>query len=502
MRQVVLVLLALAMGGCCCGGSLKQEKYASVPLTLAEAKDLAKTGAEVTVTRETRSTVSSGGFACAHSPLCVIVLPIMLFQAAFPEKWDAVVVKQNGKIVLVAEYETNGALIHAQHVVGDEMRETRFVELRALGKKAYVDSARLVSLPDGGVNRISLPLSGQHDFISEERALLASSKDAKKRAQAIREARLQLEEEGLAFAIERLSDAAEDDKTKSLVIDANCEAELVKAAETSPGPWTELELARCYESGEAKDAMFRKVATRVCEEGTSDDLLAAFEDELTREHPELQSEITKCAPGPRRALLSLWLKKTPDEKELEALMASKLADRAQKHLLVTEPSHRAQMVKLIREDKNTQPILASLTFHKTVLEPELLASLAEYYVKPKGFFTTSPRAQILRLFDNAASAKAPTQPAREVLLAALAKSSKKDDAALYESALLVLGDASRVAAVSKHVRGPVPLGFPGLEVELPAFALRLIGCSTEQLEALADKKTTSVKCGDRPAEQP
>ncbi|MGV3619462.1 MAG: hypothetical protein ACO1OB_01520 [Archangium sp.] len=500
MRQVVVLFLSLVLSGCCCGGSLKKETYASVPLTLAEAKDLAKSGHEVKVTRETRTT--SGGFACGHSPLCVIVLPIVLFQAAFPEKWDAVVVTKGGKIVLVAEYETNGALIHAQHLVGDEMRETRFVELRALGKKAYVDSARLVPLEDGGVNRIALPLSGQHDFIAEERALLASSKDAKKRAEAIREARLQLEEEGLALATERLSDPAEDDKTKSLVIDRNCESELVAAAEKAPGPWTELELARCYESGEKKSAMFRNVAARACADGTTDDLLSELEEELTREHAELVPEISKCPPGPRRALLSLWLKQAPQEKELEALMTSKLSDRAQKHLLVTEPSHRAQMVKLIRQDRNTQPILANLTSHKTVLEPELLASLAEFYVTPKGFFTTSPRAQILRLFDNAAAAKAPTREARDVLLAALSRSPKKNEAALYEAGLLALGDRTRIAAVSKHVRGPVPIGSPGLEAELPAFSLRLIGCTVEQLEALAAKKTDSVSCGDRPEEQP
>lgn len=502
MRQVSIVLLALAMSGCCCGGSLKKETYASVPLTLAEAKDLAKAGAEVTVTRETRSSVASGGFACAHSPLCVIVLPIVLFQAAFPATWDAVVVKKDGKVVLVAEYETNGALIHAQHLVGDELRETRFVELRALGKKAYVDSARLVPLPDGGLNRISLPLSGQHDFIQEERALLASTKDPRKRAEAIREARLQLEEEGLAFARERLSDPAEDDKTKSLVLVGNCEADLVEAAEEAPGPWTDLQLASCYESGPKKDAMYRKVAQAACAEGTSDDLLDEMERELTREHSQLVPELSKCPPGPRRALLSLWLQQAPDEAELEQLMRSKLADRAQKHLLVTEPSHRVQMVKLIRDDKNTQPILTNLTSHQTVLEPELLASLAEYYVKPKGFFTTSPRAQILRLFDNAARAKAPTQSAREVLLAALARSPKKDDVALYQSALLALGDVSRVPEVSKYVRDPVPLGFPGLEVELPAFALRLHGCTVDQLQALADKKTAAVKCGDRPEAQP
>ncbi len=494
MRQAIALVLVLAMSSCCCR-PMKNESYAQVPLTLSEAKNLEKDGFTVTVERQTQS--ASGGFACGHSALCVIVLPIVLYGALFPKQWDQVVVRKADEVTMVAEYETGGALIHAQHLVDGQMLETRKLELRSLGKKVYVDSAKLVPLPDGGTERVVLPLISQHDFIAEERALLAKEKDPARRAAAIIEASVQLEDEGLAFAIERLRDPKEDDQTKGHAIDDNCNEPLVAAAEVAPGPWTRRALAKCYEPGPKADAAYRELAQLACAPSTDAKLLDALEPMLSKDHPELVNELPKCPAGPRRALLALWLGQPADVNEVEQLLTSADGERAHRHLMTREPSHRAAMVKLVRDGRSTQLLLSRLTSDKTVLEPELLASLAEVYVKPKGFFSTHPRAQILRLFDNAARApdsKTRTKLAREVLA--------KNDGVVIDAALLTLGETQRFAAVVKGMKAPVTSGTPAIERDLMPFALQLVGCPVNELVEVADGKKSTPTCGPRPGEQP
>jgi hypothetical protein len=259
------------LNGCCCGKSLEKESYVKVPLTLSDAKKLEKDGVTVSVERKTRG--SGGGGACGHSPICIIFLPIMLYQAAFPEKWDEVVVKsKDGEVVLVGYYETDGALIHAQHLVDGEMHETRTIELKELGKKVYVDSARLVPESDGGVRREVLSLSSQHDFIGDERKLLASIKEPERRAKVINEARVQLEDEGMQFALERIRAVDESDETKAEVLHLACETEsagpLLDEAKKNAGPWTKLRLVKCL-SGDEKHEMLLEVEKSACDPATS-----------------------------------------------------------------------------------------------------------------------------------------------------------------------------------------------------------------------------------------
>lgn len=498
MRQAVTTALLLSLSACCCN-PMKQESYASVPLTMKEVKALEQDGATVTVERKSRHSV--GNIACGHSPLCVIFLPVILYDAAFPETWDAVVVKRGDETVLVAEYTTGGALIHAQHLVDGEMRETRFIELRALNKKVYVDSARLVAQTDGGVERVVLPLSSQHDFIAEERAFLDKQKDPKRRAEAITEARQQLEAEGLTFAIERLKDPAEDDRTRGLVIGDGCVPELIAAATPLAGPWTKLSLVSCAPAGEARAPLLRELAELVCQGVQDGDLQNEIEYALMRDDAQVADVPKRCAnPGPR-ALLGLWLKQPVTAADLDALLASDAGRRAQLHLNSKDPVQRAAMLRLFLDDKNAKPVLSRFISEQAVLEPAQLASLATYYLKPREFFATATRADVLQIFDYGARAKdaaTRTQPAREVLATALTKTKDKDDVAALRAALLVLGDGTQPVSVTE----PVPLGRATVPSELPAYALRLLGCDTEALRQIAAGAKKASSCGPRPAEQP
>jgi hypothetical protein len=500
MRQGIALLLLLVLNGCCCQ-SLDKESYAKVPLTLSEAKKLEKDGATVTVTRMTRS-AGGGGGACGHSPLCVLLLPIIVYQAVFPEKWDEVVVTKDGVVTLVGSYETDGALIHAQHLVDGEMRETRNIELKQLGKKVYVDSARLVALPDGGVRREVMSLSSQHDFIGEERKLLSREKDPHRRALAIHEARLLLEDEGFAFARERLAAADEDDETKAEVLKIGCGTPefdpLIVETQKNPGPWTKVSLVTCL-TEEAHDAALLQVVEVACDPKTPKKLMQEIDPLLSRDAtyaggpmlPRLREAQAKCPAGPHRALVALWLTLPVEQKDLDALLVSDLGMEAHTHLRTTEPAHRAALVKLVLENENTEVALGRLVSGKTVLEPALLESLANWYVSPKGLFTTSPRAKVLDLFSFAALA--PDGAARTKSARAVFAKAKADP--LFESARVAMGERDRMAAAVKGLKSPVYFGSPVSESDLVAYGLKLAGCSQEELVAVTRKEKAMPTCG-------
>lgn len=492
------LLLLVALNGCCCGKSLEKESYVKVPLTLSDAKKLEKDGVTVSVERKTRG--SSGGGACGHSPICIIFLPIMLYEAAFPEKWDEVVVKsQDGVVMMVAYYETGGALIHAQHLVDGEMRETRTVELRELGKKIYVDSARLVPESDGGVRREVLSLSSQHDFIGDERKLLESRKEPEQRAKVINEARVQLEDEGMQFALERIRATDESDETKAEVLHLACDSvgadALIAEAKKNAGPWTKLRLVKCL-SGDEQHAMLLEVEKLACDPATPKKQLEAIAPALTSDLPVsslrgLQAAHPSCAAGTHRTLVALWLKLPVGAKELDALLSSDLEIDSHKHLLASDPIQRAAMVKEAAASINEGPLLDKLIAEKSVLEPEQLEQLAVWFIKPKSFFSTEPRAKVLKVFSFSAMA---TDGVARTRLARAALAKAKPDP-MFDSAQVALGDRTRMAAAVKGIKSPVFFGTPTNESDLVAYGLRLAGCSREELVAVADKKKSMPECG-------
>lgn len=107
-----LLFAGLVVSGCCCNCGPKKESYVSdVPATMKAAKALEKPP-KVTVTVERVTKTRTGGGACGHSPICIVLLPVLLYEAAFPEKYDVVSVKEDGKEIFGATYTTDGDLIH------------------------------------------------------------------------------------------------------------------------------------------------------------------------------------------------------------------------------------------------------------------------------------------------------------------------------------------------------------------------------------------------------
>lgn len=487
MRHLLWVLV-FSLGGCCC--DLKKESYAEVPLSLDDAKEQAKeTGAEIAIERRTKH---MGGGGCGHSPVCVILLPVILYDIAFPETWDEATIMKDGEVVLNASYEKNGTLIHAQHLKDGVVLETRNIELKALGKKVYVDSAKLVPGVDGGMERVPLSLASQHDFIADERKALEKTKDPKRRAEFISEAAVLLEDEGVAFAKERLLAADEPERSRAEVVRMGCASRgslypLIETAQKSQGAWVKLRLIGCWENPSAERDAATNVAMRAACEGTLDvDLLETFsaDYEGAVRGTDAVNTAAACPGGPQRALFQLWLGHPVVTEELDALLAKdQTAKLAWKWLDPSEANQRAAMVKIISEDKaGSALLLSTLRQKETVLEAELLEALARRFLQRTGLMEIGDRHDTLELFALAAKqpdAAARTKNARGAIAAAGASEKDAKRKAMLEAVLVVLGDKTRVRAAVPGVKDPIYTGdYPSLDEDVCAWALQKYGGCT------------------------
>lgn len=508
MRQLATLLAVLSLAGCCC--DLKKESYTKVPLTLAEAKKL---DGEISIERKTRH--SGGGGGCGHSAVCVVLLPIIVFDAMFPETWDEVVVRKGDEVRLLASYDKSGDLIHAQHLVDGEIRETRFVELRKLGKKVYVDSARLVPQADGGTERVLLPLSAQHDFVGDMRKLLGRTKDPKERGEIIAEAARQLEQEGRDFALERLRASDEPDRARGAAVTALCQQDgagpLLTETKKTGGPWVKLALVECATYGTPeREAAQLELLTALCAPDAPVDVLDAAERSFVEEaraaglHERALAAWQQCPAGANRAMVGLFLEAKPAPADLIAMVDSPVRKLASDHLDPGELDQRIAMVRLIELDEHgTSLMLLKLEEWGGPLEPTLLASLAKRFVEKKGFFEGGERPTLLKIFAASRKATEPTwaRGARSWFETAASSEKDAERRAMYEALRVLLGDRARLSEATRGLKSPVPASErPSLDAEVTAWALRASGCTQAELEGAATQQKGLTKCSGAPGQ--
>ncbi|MFO0600041.1 MAG: hypothetical protein U0228_32325 [Myxococcaceae bacterium] len=517
MRQAMGVVLALAVSGCCC--EPKKVSYAEVPLTLSAAKKQAKElGAEISVERKTRS--AGGGGGCGHSAACVILLPIILYEIAFPETWDEVVIRKDGEVLLFATFDKGGDLLHAQHLKDGEVIETTSITLKSLDQRAYVDVAKQKPLPDGGAERIPLPLSAKHDFVADERKLLEKTTDPQKRAQAIVDSASLLETEGLAFATELLN-KGESDQTRSEVVRFGCRQKdtwdkLGPLIEKDAGAWVRLRQIDCTDAETpARFAAVGRFFGKACEATSPLEPLKEFEsgrglDDLVDRYgdgrkKQVLDAMGPCPAGPRRALVQLWLGEPVDTAELESLRGTDAMALGSLHLRADQPNQLAMMVQLITTgDAHGGILLRRLEADKVeVTDPALLEALAKSYVKHSGVLERGDRPATLHLFERAgrrADADTITVKARAVIAAAAKATKDPADRAMYEAVLVLLGDESRLEAASTNLFDPkYAFDSPTLAENVPTYVLRRMGCTQVELDSAAASKKGLTRCsGPRP----
>ena len=206
------LLLALA-----CGGP-ELRSFAPIPLDL-ESVRARHAPPNVIVADEEHTRPTSGG-ACGHSPLCVIVLPVLLYDAVFPERWRELTVDEGGQRTLTASYSQEGSLIQARLRGETRWQDYRTLRLEQLGQELIVEVS---SAPlDGPDQTVKSPILPQVDLLADYAALLEKTHRPDNRAAAIIEAWTWLDEEAWPLVEERMGDPAEADLTRAGVLRDAC----------------------------------------------------------------------------------------------------------------------------------------------------------------------------------------------------------------------------------------------------------------------------------------
>lgn len=252
MKWSIPVACALLVSACCVRCSPEQTSYVDVPTKLADVQARAKPpDVVVTVERKTRT---SGGGGCGHSAACLILVPLIVYELAFPEKYDEVAVTEAGVETFHGIYTTSGDLLSARVKNADGWRELAQLDLPELNQRAVVERAKVSTLPDGGEARTPTTIQSQVDLLAQYRAALAK-RDGERRGKLLAEAAFKLDGEGDAFVLERLAAKDEPDESRAVVVNALCNhghegakqkaATFLPAALTHEGPRTARVTLEC-----------------------------------------------------------------------------------------------------------------------------------------------------------------------------------------------------------------------------------------------------------------
>ncbi len=502
MRTLALLMIALTLSGCCCGscGKKAENLVAEAPATIDDAKKRAKPP-EVTVDVERITRGSGGGGAC-HSAVCLIILPVLLFEAIFPEKYDVVTVKDHGVEVFSGTYKTSGALLNGVvHLEGGERKEVLALTLHALDKALIVQTARVKPGPDGGTTRVPTSLQSQHDFIADYRKALEAEPDDDKRGALIAEALQWLDVEGLPLVVERLADPKEKDRARAPVVKEVCdvhpftpsahETAVLAAIAAHLGPDTALAAYPCAEDDTRRGVLVTALVTGTCTEidATHVHRLQKAAMDLLRDKPQLKPAISataKTCPPAIAALFALQLNEPVDRAGLCELLRSAHVGTALPYVRLENAAQRGGYFDALASGEQTEKLLEAL--HDVKLTPDELAQLTRAYVVDRSFFSRNPiRARVLHAMKDH-SQGVDSRPARAVAAAARDKASDGDKP-VFEVALLVLGDSSRVAAASKGAERPMKEDQRGVHSDgaLVNYGLTLSGCTEEELIAFVSK---------------
>ncbi len=156
--EYTLAMLLYLLAACCFGSPAAVESFVAVPDTVEAAQALhAPPDVVVNVARVTKE---SGGGACGHSPVCLVLLPIIVWQAVFPEKVDAIGITEGGTPTVTGEWETDGDLIWAERRDGSTVRAARLLNLEALDRRIVVVAAT-ATVDAGGVTSAYTPVTVQ-----------------------------------------------------------------------------------------------------------------------------------------------------------------------------------------------------------------------------------------------------------------------------------------------------------------------------------------------------
>jgi len=501
LSRISLCLAGFLVGSMGCSGP-DVESYVGAPTTLEVLQALHDPPTvELVVTR----VVESPGASPCHGSVCLIIAPILLVGALFPEKYDSAVLTKNGVETWRGRFQTNGRLIQAELRDGDSVRWIRRLDLAALDRAIVVEVAR--AEPGHEDDPTPTSISSQMDLIGEYRAALVLEEDGEERGELLAEALTWLGHEAVPMVTERMMDPDEPDPSKAEVMDALCQlrnsgedepdfvASLLNSSSTISGPETAQAALACV-SGPLGQPYRLTLVDAVCE---GDDP-GAYLGTLRGEHCTgvVLQRAKDCSNIARSVLIGQSCDQPMDPVSLHAALASR--DDSVQSLLggldPGEPVERAGLFFALQHQHGPPDLIVDrILLDERALSPEELVVLARSYARGGSFLSPAAtrRAHSLDLMsrtDNPATATA-----ARVILKSLARAEKEDERSPFLIAMVVLGDRQLAGHAALGLGGPHSVldvhshaGNVFNDRELVAYGLILAGCSEPQVVALHQAK--------------
>lgn len=498
-----LFLLAVGSSGCSFFSTTTQSNV-DVPTTLEAVRALARPP-EVVVAVERKERTPSGG-NCGHSPLCVIILPVIAYEALFPEKWDAVTITDHDAITYDARFATNGDFLEATVKRDGTARTIGVLALKELHRREIVELGR-APLDESGkagafVRSAILP---QVDLAALYRAALIKESDAEDRADLFYEYASWLNDEALPLFKERVP--AESDEGRARLIEGLCSAPNADALKSvreetldilaeKPGPKTAAKALSCTQGTARAEVFARALAVHVCDAesgAASDASLAALL--AGADHKAIAAMAPSCAKPNRRVFLLASCGASVDGGELRAALASDdVGSFLAARMRVADPEHRAAIFDVLEKAKDDAPLIAALANAELTPDArELRLMTARYAAQGPGWLSHARDEQLLDLF---ARAKPRDAEAERSISDAIA-GTKDDDRPRLRIALVVLGARDNALAAARGLGGRDYVSTTGSE-GVVAHGLMLAGCESREV-IQAGKRALSAKDGDRGA---
>jgi hypothetical protein len=507
------------------------ESYVEVPVTLEEAKAL-HAPPEVVVS-VTRQKATPGGAPC-HSPVCIIILPFVLYEAFFPEEWDQVTVTKAGKRTLTGRYSTGGDLIEASLLEEGVERSIAPIPLRELGKNVIVEVARTPIDAEGGPagEPVRSKLLPQVDLTAMYRSRLGEVEGEEDRGYLIAEYGAWLGDESHPFLREVVP--GEPDTSASVVVDGLCLGSNGTWRHPATTPWktgqgvlldyvqkhrgfkTAVSAFKCaagIQDAELTVRTGQALVQRTCDQADveavkagiaalgdpaafarlpSRDAVAWSPEETASVRSRITEKVAACRAPDRRVYLQAALGVQSVEAELiQALSESPLANDIARRLHTGTPGERESIYRMLAASKAQPPLLAALVASGSIqTEGEYEALAVVYGQRLGGVQDEEPRANLLDLFKAVRERPELGAKARAKLWARMPSVTPAQQP-LIQVALAVLGETDQELPAS---RGLERMTFAPLfeRAHTIYYGLKLAGCGPQTIVD-ASKTAASVR---------
>jgi len=261
------------------------ESYVDDPTTLDAVRALHHPPEVVVEVTQGEKEAGSGGGACGHSPLCILLLPAIVEDLAFPVRFQNASVKTGGKLSYEAVFYHHGQFIRATARAGNVAREIQFLKLAALERNVVVEVGRAPLDAQGKPGKlVRTRVQTQIDLLTPYTKLL-SDPATPSRASALLEVTRVLGDDAIPLVRARLADPKEPAEGKEEFFRQMC----YPGPSPFERPERARELTRAVAAGRPS-ASAALAALECCERGSTA-INAALKVNLSEAEPLLEATL-------------------------------------------------------------------------------------------------------------------------------------------------------------------------------------------------------------------